>query len=142
MLEETGLRSAIQWYLEGFANRSGIKSSFDIPPDFGRLPRDVELAIFRVLQESLTNVHRHSGSSTAHVRVSINDGRATLEVKDRGKGIPKEILEESHKESPGALGVGLRGMSERMRQLGGTVELSSNSDGGTTVVAQVPCNPE
>lgn len=141
MLEETGLRSAIQWYLEGFANRSGIKTSFDIPPDFGRLPRDVELAIFRVLQESLTNVHRHSGSSTAHVRVSINDGRATLEVKDRGKGIPKEILEESHKDSPGALGVGLRGMSERMRQLGGTVELSSNSD-GTTVVAKVPCNPE
>src|SRR2546429_8510844 len=71
MLEETGLQSAIQWYLDGFAKRSGIEVTFDAPIDSGRLPRDVELAIFRVLQESLTNVHRHSGSRTAEVRLLI-----------------------------------------------------------------------
>ena len=139
MLEETGLRSAIQWYLEGFAKRSGIQTSADIPADFGRLPRDVELAVFRVLQESLTNVHRHSGSQTATVRLRVNDGTVTLEVQDRGKGIPGEVLQQTRRDYPSALGVGLRGMSERMRQLGGKLDLISGPE-GTTVVATAPCN--
>ena len=141
MLEETGLRSAIHWYLEGFAKRSGIETTLEIASDFGRLPRDVELALFRVLQESLTNVHRHSGSPVANVHVTLNNGNATLEVKDRGKGIPSEVLATANGDTTGSLGVGLRGMSERMRQLGGKVELYSTPN-GTTVVATVPCNPD
>ena len=141
MLEETGLRSAIQWYLEGFAKRSGIETSLDISPDFGRLPRDVELALFRVLQESLTNVHRHSGSSVAQIRISLNNGNVNLEVKDQGKGIPPEVLQMAGGDTSGALGVGLRGMSERMRQLGGKIELRSTS-AGTTVLATAPCHPD
>ena len=141
MLEETGLRSAIQWYLDGFGRRSGIETNLEIPSDFGRLPRDIELALFRVLQESLTNVHRHSGSTTAQIRLHVSDGHALLEVKDRGKGIPSEILQQAATDSYGALGVGLRGMSERVRQLGGDLEVSSTPE-GTTVIAIVPCRPD
>jgi len=137
MLEEMGLRTAIPWYLDGFSKRSGIQVVLDIPPDPVRLPRDMELAMFRVLQESLTNVHRHSGSATAHVRVWLEDGTARLEVKDDGKGIPEDVL-NSNTGPRSALGVGLRGMHERLRQLGGTLELHSKG-GGTTVRAIVPC---
>jgi PAS domain S-box-containing protein len=137
MLEEMGLSTAIPWYLDGFAKRSGIHTTLEtIPPEFGRLPRDIELAIFRVLQESLTNVHRHSESPTAHVRMAIQDGIVSLEVRDDGIGIPADILEIST-DAPGKLGVGLQGMNERMRQLGGTLELLSNGK-GTTVRAEIP----
>ncbi|MFY9530806.1 MAG: PAS domain S-box protein, partial [Candidatus Acidiferrales bacterium] len=137
LLEEMGLKSAISWYLDGFEKRTGIKATFETPPDFGRLPRDVEMAIFRVLQESLTNVHRHSGSPTADVRVMIKDSAVVLEVHDQGKGMPAGHLQECGRDLLGAVGVGLRGMSERMRQLGGSLELSS-SPTGTTVIATVP----
>jgi PAS domain S-box-containing protein len=137
MLEELGLKSAISWYLDGFTSRSRIKTSFDIAIDFPRLPRDAELALFRVLQESLTNVHRHSGSETAHVRLLIKDEMAILEVSDRGKGIATGLLEESGQDWTGALGVGLRGMNERMRQLGGKLDLLSKEE-GTTVCATIP----
>jgi PAS domain S-box-containing protein len=137
MLEETGLTAAIPWFLDGFSSRSGIKTTFEVDPEFGRLPREVELAMFRVLQESLTNVHRHSGSQTAHVRLLSKDGTATLEVADEGKGVPPGILDEAGQDWTRALGVGLRGMNERMRQLGGTLHLSS-SERGTTVSASVP----
>jgi PAS domain S-box-containing protein len=138
MLEELGLKSAIPWCLEGFTHRSGIKTTFEISSGLPRLSRDVELAIFRVLQESLTNVHRHSGSPHAHIRVMMGDGLVSLEVIDDGKGIPREVLAESTKEDIGALGVGLRGMTERVRQLGGRLELSSNEN-GTTLRAMIPC---
>ncbi|MGB6429243.1 MAG: sensor histidine kinase, partial [Candidatus Acidiferrales bacterium] len=139
MLEEMGLTTAIPWFVDGFAKRSGIQTAFEIvPPDFGRLPRDVELAIFRVLQEGLTNVHRHSESPTAHARMSIQDGIVTLEIHDDGKGIPPSILEMGP-DALGKMGVGLRGMDERMRQLGGSLELIS-SDSGTTVRATLPYN--
>lgn len=139
MLEEMGLRTAIPWYLEGFAKRSGIQTTFEIAPDFGRLPRDLELTVFRVLQEGLTNVHRHSGSSTAHVRVMMQDGTLCVEVTDKGKGIPAQTL-ESTRDAVGTLGVGLRGMNERMRQLGGKLELFSSEE-GMTVRATVQCEP-
>jgi PAS domain S-box-containing protein len=137
MLEEMGLESAIPWYLDGFSARSGISTAFDIEPGFGRLPRDSELALFRVLQESLTNVHRHSGSKTAHVRLLMRDGMAVLEVEDTGKGIAPELLEQSGQDWMGALGVGVRGMNERMRQLGGRLELTSQ-DRGTKLSAIIP----
>jgi PAS domain S-box-containing protein len=133
MLEEMGLRSAIPWYLDGFAKRSGIKATFDVEPGLGRLARDAELAFFRVLQESLTNVLRHSESPTAEIRLTLNDGLFCMEVSDKGKGISAGVLEAS-RDSLGTMGVGLRGMTERMRQLGGDLELFS-SEKGTTVRA-------
>jgi PAS domain S-box-containing protein len=137
MLEEMGLKSAIPWYLEGFMKRSGITTSFEISNNFKRLPSEIELAVFRVLQESLTNVHRHSGSPTADVRLIINDGAAVLEVSDRGHGLKTPNLERSGQDWVGALGVGLRGMDERIRQVGGSLEVSSGPQ-GTTVKAIVP----
>jgi PAS domain S-box-containing protein len=137
MLEEMGLKSAISWYLDGFTKRSGIQTTFDISADFGRLPQDVETAIFRILQEGLTNVHRHSGSETAHVLLTAKWGTVRLEISDKGKGMPIEYSQESGSGELRALGVGLRAMSERMRQLGGKLELISTSR-GTTVIASVP----
>jgi PAS domain S-box-containing protein len=137
MLEEMGLKSAIPWYLDGFSARSGIKTTLEVASDFTRLPRDAELALFRVFQESLTNVHRHSGSPTAEVRLFSKGGMGVLEVRDRGKGLPPGLLEQSSQDWMGQLGVGLRGMNERMRQLGGTLELTSTKE-GTIVRAMVP----
>jgi PAS domain S-box-containing protein len=137
MLEEVGLKSAILWYLEGFSKRSNIQTSFDVDSGFGRVEPDIELALFRVLQESLANVHRHSESPTAHIRLSAQHDRVILEVKDSGKGIPEHLLKSSDNAWFGSLGVGLRGMHERMRQLGGELEISSSGK-GTLVKASVP----
>jgi PAS domain S-box-containing protein len=137
MLEEMGLKSAIPWYLDGFSKRSAIVTNFEIKTGFGRLVPEVELALFRVLQESLTNVHRHSGSSTASVRLSFANGAVVLQIQDKGNGIPTKLMEESGQDWLGSLGVGLRGMSERMRQLGGKLEVASTVT-GTTVTASVP----
>lgn len=134
MLEELGLKSVVESYVQGFQQRSGIQIDLQAAQDFGRLPRDVELVLFRVLQESLTNVHRHSGSSTAQVRLNVEDQTAILEVQDWGKGAPAEALQFS---SNRAHGVGLRGMNERVRQLGGNFEVVS-SQKGTKVRARVP----
>ena len=112
---QTAAQSAISWYVDGFTKRSGIQTRLEIPRALGRLPRDAELALFRILQESSTNVHRHSGSRTAIVRLLLRDARLILEVTDQGKGIPTANLEESGEDWTGALGVGLRGMHERMR---------------------------
>lgn len=122
MLEELGLRSAIPWYLDGFSRRSGIETTFTVEAEVGRISRDSELALFRVLQEGLTNVHRHSGSETACIRLSGSGGFCALEIEDEGVGIPARFLEPAGEEGS-ALGVGLRGMSERMRQLGGRLEI-------------------
>lgn len=137
MLEEMGLKSAIPWYLEGFTARSGIQVSFSELVDFPRLSRGTELALFRVLQESLTNVHRHSGSKTAHVRLRTTEGMAVLEISDDGKGIPSTILEDAGESGQRGIGIGLRGMGERMGQLGGKLEISSTRH-GVTVKATVP----
>ena len=135
MLEELGLKSAIQWYVDGFAERSGIKTMFECSADFDRLPRETELALFRVLQEALTNVHRHSESAVAGVRLLMDGSNAVLQVHDTGKGIPGKVLDQSG--DVASTGVGLRGMNERMRQLGGRLEVSSNGR-GTTLTAVVP----
>jgi two-component system NarL family sensor kinase len=134
MLDEVGLKSAIVWYLEGFTARSGIKTTLSVSSDLKRLSRDFELAVFRVLQESLTNVHRHSGSKTADVSLSLQDNMAVLEVTDQGSGMLIGSLAES---DPRSFGVGIRGMKERLGMLGGTLDLSS-TDRGTKVVATVP----
>ena len=139
MLEEMGLQTAIEWHVDGFIRRSGIQVDCEVQSDLGRLPRDVEVAVFRIFQESLTNIHRHSGSRTAQVRLWLEDGAVILEVRDEGKGAPASVLEFSN-DALGTLGVGLRGMRERVRQLGGKLELSS-SEKGMTVRAVVPAAP-
>lgn len=136
MLEETGLRSTVEWYLGGFRQRSGIDVKLEAAPDFERLSREAELVLFRVLQESLANVHRHSGSATAEVRLKMEDKTAVLEVEDQGKGLPAPAALEPDGHM-GTLGVGLRGMSERVRELGGKLELLS-SEKGTIVRATLP----
>lgn len=133
LLDEAGLVSALQCYVAGFAERSKIDTRLDIPTLFGRLPADVELTIFRVVQECLTNIHRHSGSSTASIRVILEGAALAAEIEDKGRGIPPEKLFES---SPHA-GVGLRGMRERLRLLGGTLKITSIGQ-GTRVLAVVP----
>ncbi len=136
LLEELGLESAIPWYVSGFEQRSGIKTDLKMPNELGRLPREVELTIFRILQESLTNIHRHSGSRTAGVRLRISNGCTFLEVKDSGKGMPQGIVGKAG--TGGMTGVGLRGMRERVRQFAGELEISSGPQ-GTTVTAMLPC---
>jgi PAS domain S-box-containing protein len=135
MLEELGLASAIRWHLEEFSKRSGIPTSVEIS-DNGRLPKDVELALFRILQESLTNVHRHSHSKSASVRFLVDQRQALLEVKDQGQGMPSNLTNIT----PARLGVGIRGMQARVRQLAGSLEVASNAD-GTTVTAKIPLDP-
>ena len=135
-LDEAGLLSAVRWYAAGFAERSGIDVDLDLPDGFGRLARDTEIALFRIVQESLINIHRHSGSKTAHIRLQRDAETLVLEVDDHGHGIPAASLEQIMS-GGGIVGVGIAGMSERMEQLGGRLEITS-SDQGTTVRARLP----
>jgi signal transduction histidine kinase len=135
LLDEAGLSSAVRWYIDGFAQRSQIKVDLDLPADFERLSPELETAIFRVVQECLTNIHRHSGSSIAKIRLLHVDGQVLVEVEDKGKGISPEEREKMV--SGGAPGVGIRGMRERMRQLGGDLEIVSNGT-GTSILARLP----
>jgi len=134
LLDVAGLASALRWYVDGFSERSNIRVHLDIPEEFGRLSDEMEIAIFRMVQECLTNIHRHSGGSSATIRVHEEDHRVLVEVQDEGKGIPPE--KQLALSSSGRTGVGFRGMRERLRQLGGTLEIRSN--GGTTVTATLP----
>ena len=135
LLDEAGLASALRWYVEGFTQRSKIQVEAEFPDDFGRLSQELETAVFRVVQECLTNIHRHSGSRTAKVSIARFNGLVRVEVSDRGKGIAPEKRYEI--EASGTLGVGLRGMRERILQLGGSMKIDSNSP-GTVVKVQVP----
>jgi signal transduction histidine kinase len=135
LLDEVGLSSALRLFLEGFTERSEIKVDFAFSDDFGRLSQDSETAVFRVVQECLTNVHRHSGSAVAKIRIARSDGHVRVEVEDRGRGISPE--KRAAMDSVGTPGVGIRGMRERLRQLGGNLEIKSNGE-GTIVVAQLP----
>ncbi len=132
LLDEMGLNSALKWYVEGFAERSKIAATLELPKDWDRLPQEYELCLFRIAQECLTNIHRHSGASTARLRLLRSPGEIELEVSDNGKGIDGEA--KSKIASGESVGVGLRGMQERVRQLGGSVEIRSNGN-GTTVTA-------
>jgi two-component system NarL family sensor kinase len=138
LLDELGLSSAVRWYAEGYERRTGIKVEVKIPLDFGRLSPDVEVALFRVIQESLSNVQRYSESPRAYVRLkrsSSDDIR--VQIGDFGKGIhPATLNTSTHTAAP--LGVGIQGMRERMRQLGGKLEITSRLKHGTLVTATLP----
>jgi len=138
LLEELGLASAIEWYVEGFASRSKIEVNLQMPPGFKRMEPAIELPLFRVLQECLTNIHRHSESKTATVKVEADERKVSLEVSDQGKGLPKR---DSTLGSGKRLGVGINGMRERLKDLGGTLELYSTNQ-GTTVRAAIPLHAD
>ena len=138
LLDEVGFACAAEWYIEGFAKRSGINVKADIAPLRGRLPKNVEIALFRVLQESLTNVHRHSGASNASIHFQHDADAVILEIRDFGKGIPAERM-RLLREVTAETGVGLTGMRERMHELNGTLEIESDVS-GTSMRATVPLN--
>jgi PAS domain S-box-containing protein len=138
LLEESGLDAALCWYIRGLIDRSGMDISLNIPEDFGRLPRDMELLVFRLVQESLTNIHRHSGSKTAVIQVVQGSHTLLVEVRDQGRGIPQEKLAEIQS---GGSGVGIRGMRERLLQFRGKLTIESSST-GTTIRFTIPLAKE
>ncbi len=148
LLDEAGLTDALHWFVGGFIDRSGIQTTLDVADDFPRLPRDLETAIFRIIQEALTNIHRHSGSHTASIQLTIAGEEILLSVSDQGKGIHSEP-EPSEQNGNGhngngrkrKLGVGIAGMRERVLQLGGRFEIGAGNP-GTLLTAVFPCHPE
>jgi len=136
LLDEAGFNSAAQWYVDGFGKRSGIKVRLDLPPKRERLPIAIETALFRVLQESLTNVHRHSGALEVSIRFQYQAETVLLEIRDCGRGIPMERL-NGLREASSETGVGLAGMRERLTELNGRLEIESDRH-GTSLRAIVP----
>ena len=126
----------MQWYIDGFTRRSNIRVNLEFPPQVPRLKHELEITFFRILQEALTNVHRHSGSKIASVRFGLDHDGVTLEVQDSGRRVDRTSLLPSG-QGGGTLGVGIRGMQERVRQLGGQFEVNSNT-AGTTIRATLP----
>lgn len=140
VLDELGLASAIEEYAGGFSERSGIHLEVDLQPGFGRLSQEAETALFRIVQESLSNIQRHSGSATAKIRLRVDDQGVELIVSDSGRGMDRKTIERS-RSTRTRLGVGILGMRERMAQLGGKLEVESDAS-GTRVRAAVPLKIE
>jgi PAS domain S-box-containing protein len=134
MLDEVGISSALDWYLQGLTERSGLQIDLQVSENFGRLPSEMELLIFRLVQESLTNIHRHSGSKTAQIRIERNEKNVHVGVEDQGRGISPERLAEIQSQGTG---VGIRGMRERVRHFRGDLIIESNGS-GTKVYATLP----
>jgi signal transduction histidine kinase len=137
LLDECGLLPAVRWYAEGFEQRSKIKVTLELDENLGRLPRDVETTAFRVLQECLTNIHRHSKSKTALVRISRSPKEVRIQVGDEGRGIPANKIANMRSQG-GSIGVGTSGMRERIKQFGGELEIDSEYGLGTVVTAAIP----
>lgn len=138
LLDIVGLASALRWYGDGFAERSKISVDFRVSEKFPRLSDESELAIFRLVQECLTNIHRHSGSKNASIAMHLEGADVIVQIKDSGRGMPASKQFELN--SLGGSGVGFRGMRERLRQLGGDVQILSD-DSGTVVTARLPYRP-
>jgi signal transduction histidine kinase len=138
LLDEAGLLLAVRWFAEGFAKRSGIHVVLDLA-DVGRLPRPIETALFRVVQESLTNVHRHASAATASIRLTSTVNEVALDIHDQGHGLSDHPAQQNGTLRPGTLGVGIQGMRERISQLSGTFDIEF-TDKGTTVRVSVPLN--
>ncbi len=133
MIEVMGLESALEWLVRGFSNRSGIGISLQLAPDLGRLKPEIEMTLFRVTQEALSNVHRHSGSSTAALRMFRENDQIVLEVADQGRGMPPRSVGSAPEFT-----VGISGMKERVEDLGGTFNIESVPGEGCTVRAALP----
>jgi signal transduction histidine kinase len=136
LLDEMGLLSAVRWYAEGFEKRSGIHVVLDLG-EVGRLPGPIETALFRVVQEGLTNIHRHAAATTASIRLTATAGAVALQIHDQGHGLRDPLTRQNGTLLPEALGVGIQGMRERIRQLGGAFDVEF-TDKGTTVCVSVP----
>ncbi|HTE88882.1 MAG TPA: PAS domain-containing sensor histidine kinase [Terriglobales bacterium] len=136
MLDEVGLASALRWFASGFSKRSEIGIDLEIPESLGRFPRDLEIAVFRIVQETLTNVHRHSGSSTAKITIWRSPNQLRLKVEDKGKGMTLPAIGKDDRENA-ILGVGISGIRERVRQLAGQMQIRSG-DWGTALEAVFP----
>jgi PAS domain S-box-containing protein len=136
MLDEVGLASALRWFASGFSKRSQIEIDLEIPESLGRFPRDLEIAAFRIVQETLTNVHRHSGSSTAKINIWRSTNQLRLKVEDQGKGMILPAFGKDDRENA-ILGVGISGIRERVRQLGGQMQIRSG-EWGTAVEVVFP----
>ena len=134
LLDEVGFASAARWFTDEFAKRSGIEVNLDLADGIDRLPELVEIALFRILQESLTNVHRHSGSASVEIGLTVTENRALLNVRDFGRGMPARLRQGSNLNGC-QVGVGLGGMRERVADLGGRFEIESNSHGTAIIVA-------
>jgi PAS domain S-box-containing protein len=139
LLDEAGIGSAVRLYVDGFAQRSGIQVHLDLPPELDRLQEDIEIALFRAVQEALTNVHRHSGSSSVYICINLDAEQVRLEIKDNGRGIPKKHLTLLTEGDAGS-GVGIAGMRERVRELRGSLEIQSDKT-GTRVLIVIPSMP-
>jgi two-component system CheB/CheR fusion protein len=137
-LDEAGLAPALKWFVQGLAERSGIAVEVDISSDLPRLSQNAEIALFRIAQECLSNVHRHSGSSRAELRLTRLENEVVLEIKDSGKGMPPEVQRSAGFKTGPGLGVGLRGMQERLLQFGGSLKIESSNGVGTTITAVLP----
>ena len=134
LLDEVGLLSALRWFLEGLSERSGIAVPLEVdPPDLRRLRPEVETAIFRIVQEALTNMFRHSGARNGSVRLIERDGNITITIRDDGKGITESVIQLQ----PESVGVGIGGMRQRVAELGGSLRLA-NADPGTIVEVVIP----
>jgi signal transduction histidine kinase len=139
LLDELGLTSALSWYVEGFSKRSGIEITLDLPATAARFSPEVETAVFRVIQQSLANIHRHSGSKVAHIRLNNHDDRLEFEISDEGSGFPREVLSK-FTQSGQLPGVGISGMRERINSLHGTFDIASHAK-GTTIAVKIPAQP-
>ncbi len=137
LLDELGLSSAVKWYVEGYEHRTGIRVKLEMAADLTRFAPDVEVTLFRVIQESLTNVHRYSGSTEAYVRLKVTSNKIELQIGDFGKGMHPDMINAKTGKMV-RLGVGIQGMSERMRQLSGKLEITSRPNKGTVVTATLP----
>jgi signal transduction histidine kinase len=136
LLDEVGLRSALQWYVDGLSERSGIETSLDVrPASFPRLDPGLETTIFRIIQEALTNVFRHSGARQAWVSLAEGEGEVTVRIRDDGKGVAEQIAELR----PDCIGIGIGGMRQRVKEFGGTLQLV-NANPGTLVEVVIPCD--
>jgi two-component system, chemotaxis family, CheB/CheR fusion protein len=140
LLDEAGLAVATRWLVDGFSKRSGIVVDLLLPPDLGRLPENTEIALFRIIQEALNNIHQHSGADGARIEVTRTSEFVTLQVRDNGKGM-REILDKGSTSASPMFGIGIQGMKERLSELNGTLEIVSGKN-GTTITANVPCRPE
>jgi two-component system, chemotaxis family, CheB/CheR fusion protein len=140
LIDEAGLGSAIRWLVQGFSERSGVKVALSIPEELKRMPEEIEITLFRVLQEALTNVTRHSGAKSVEIQITQKPEAAILKVSDNGTGLPAELLESSQ---PGdrPFGVGVLGMKERLAQFGGKLDIR-NGRKGAVVTAEVPIPPQ
>jgi signal transduction histidine kinase len=137
LLDESGLTPALHWYVDGLSKRSGLEVSLTLKPvSFPRLPTDIEMTIFRIVQESLTNAYRHAETKSARVDLEVSGDTVIVQVRDYGKGLPSEMLESDLK-VPRSMGVGLNGMRERVRQFGGELVLSQEEP-GTKIEARIP----